>query len=138
MPDEPMKTFRIRADALFRAHSLFHAMGLLAAYFAAHRRPDTFNVALLTSGTIEVLSTSREAVGPSKELRALRLWHWQQARKAAMAAKDKRASRHSLKEHGDLHGLHTRAVQALNDCFPIGDYAAHDEQLERSQQRTPR
>lgn len=129
-----MKTFRIRADALFDAHSLFHAFGLLIAYFAQARtgaRP-----MLLRSGSIEVLpALPTQAIGPHSELRELRLWHWKEAKNARNAADDGRTSKHSKLDHQKAHTHHMRAVQALNDCFPVGDYADRDEELERAKNR---
>lgn len=79
---------------------------------------------------------------PPASLRALRLWHW---RKVVLHRKN--ATRHeeddakwnkaypqhaprrgarAKAEHGKAN-WHLGAVQTLNELFPIGDYAEHDD-----------
>lgn len=126
-----MKTFRIRADAIFEAHGLFHAFGLLIAYFAQCRAGNS-PTGFLARGSIEVLPTHpRQKLGPSVELRSLRLWHWRKAMHASRAAEDGRTSRHSKHQHEKDYNVHMLAVQALNDCFPLGDYAEADDEMDR-------
>lgn len=61
-----------------------------------------------------------------QELRALRLYHWERVCKLADKICDRRVSRHTLEDHKRQHAEHMRAVQALNDLFPIGDTAERD------------
>lgn len=66
----------------------------------------------------------------TKELRELRLWHWRQACISERIE-------NSVFAYGDIktqashnHSFHMKAVQALNDCFPLDDTAAQDHHLE--------
>lgn len=58
---------------------------------------------------------------PSEELRELRLWHWREANTATRYMRDRRTSRHTQEKWAKAHTFHTRAVQTLNACFPVGD-----------------
>lgn len=135
MPNEPLVTFRVRADVLLEAHSVFHAAGLLQSHLTTLRRymplpvPEAQN--LIHAGKIDFERASKQTrVGPSDALRSLRLWHWKQARTASKAADDSRASRHTKEAHEAAYSLHMAAVQALNDCFPADDTAEDDEDLQ--------
>lgn len=69
------------------------------------------------------------------ELRAVRLHHWRQVCWLADRICDKRASRHTLADYRVRHATHMRAVQALNDLFPLGDTAERDMQAEDAANR---
>lgn len=62
-------------------------------------------------------------------LRALRLWHWQQAMAARQQEKDAKAGliAGDWEALDKLVGFHIKHVQTLNDFFPFGDTAEHDE-----------
>lgn len=63
-------------------------------------------------------------------IRTLRLWHWKHVCRYADKLCDPRLGRVKHREYTNLHGLHMRAVQALNDLFPIGDTAERDAEVE--------
>lgn len=134
MPEEPLRTFRVRADMLIEAHGLLHAIGLLLVYLSQWRAGVSAldRQKLLLGGGIAIEPSSPAVkLGPSDELRALRLYHWRRVLAASKGREDRRASRHTVKEHDAAYDLHMKAVQALNDCFPIGDYADDDDELDR-------
>ncbi len=137
MPDEPLRTFRVKADVLVEAHSKFHAAGLFQMHVGNVRQAMPLPVQpgrnLLRAGaiTIEPALGALET-GPTRELRQLRLWHWKQARTASKALQDRRSSRHTEKDHRAAYALHMGAVQALNDCFNPGDTAEQDDEAERT------
>lgn len=78
-------------------------------------------------------------VPPDPHLRGLRLWHWQklkqcralQEKHEAAAAKGpfKHSSTGKANDYRRKCVIHLGAVQALNDCFPIGDTAERDDGL---------
>jgi len=51
-----------------------------------------------------------------KQLRALRLWHWNELQKALMPDNNGRINKTQ----------HIKFIQTLNDFFPIGDTAEKD------------
>ena len=59
------------------------------------------------------------------QLRALRLWHWQQVLMAS-ANRDRAASGRDADRYRKEWAHHMGAVQTLNVFFPAGDYAEHD------------
>lgn len=64
---------------------------------------------------------------PSKELRALRLWHWKQAMDARQDTRDAERYRpYAIRIFEATVGFHIKAVQTLNDFFPVGDTAEDD------------
>lgn len=89
-------------------------------------------------------------------LRGLRLWHWRKVLSyRAVAQRHEAAQRDWDAKHGPKHkstynatkarnahrdaNRHLGAVQALNDCFPMGDTAEEDARLaDRIKQLTVR
>lgn len=68
-------------------------------------------------------------------LRALRLWHWQQAMKyraypRELEIKNIQSLRLVIKRYDSLAGHHLTAVQTLNEFFEIGDTAERDDHNE--------
>lgn len=62
---------------------------------------------------------------PSPELRALRLWHWQQLVQCRERAKTCAATTECAKQN-TLADKHLGFVQVLNDFFMAGDTAEAD------------
>lgn len=63
---------------------------------------------------------------PSEQLRNLRLWHWRQFREARVN-EDMCVGWLYRSINHDKATFHLLAVQALNDCFPIGDNVEADD-----------
>ena len=62
-------------------------------------------------------------------LRALRLWHWNEAMRQRRRTKGaKRAGEHTdeSRRFDQRAGQHIKFVQTLNDFFPVGDNAEQD------------
>lgn len=69
-----------------------------------------------------------------ERLRALRLWHWQQAMKYREAQRDleafkNRSLRDCIKRYDQQVNIHLTAVQTLNEFFEIGDTAESDDSI---------
>lgn len=60
-------------------------------------------------------------------LRQLRLWHWFERERWASVERAAWFERERRRAH-ELVTLHIRAVQSLNDFFPVGDTAEADAQ----------
>ncbi len=61
-----------------------------------------------------------------QELRRLRLYHWKQVCKLADSLCSNRGTEAGRENWRAQHKMHMRAVQALNDLFPVGDTAERD------------
>lgn len=70
------------------------------------------------------LIVSAEALA---RLRNLRLQQWLVARRATKRLQDGRCSDHTRKDYQHEHAKAMGFVQALNELFPPGDTAEHDE-----------
>lgn len=67
-----------------------------------------------------------------ERIRALRLWHWQQAMKYREAQRDlvlfsSRSLRDCIKNYDKAANVHLTAVQTLNEFFDIDDTAEQDD-----------
>lgn len=60
-------------------------------------------------------------------LRRLRLYHWRQVCKLSDSLCSGRGLEASRQRWREDHAMHMRAVQALNDLFPLGDTAERDD-----------
>lgn len=87
------------------------------------------NITLLPGQTYNI---TLEKAPDLHELRALRLWHWKHVCRYADKICDPRLGRVKNREYTNLHAMHMRSVQALNDLFPIGDTAERDHDKELS------
>lgn len=65
------------------------------------------------------------------DMRALRLWHWQQVRRATQQMEDGRCSPHTRKDANKAWTFHMGAVQTLNEFFPVTDTAENDAKNSR-------
>lgn len=84
------------------------------------------------------MSTTRQTPAkPDAPLRALRLWHWEEAMRWRAKSKEYREAAafdpsrwvrlpDSAVKMDETANFHIRAVQVLNDLFPVGDTAATD------------
>lgn len=59
-------------------------------------------------------------------LRALRLWHWQAVLRLRVYAADADMRKSDSEHYNKRANFHLMQVQLLNDFFPIGDTAEHD------------
>lgn len=88
-----------------------------------------------------VLNAVEKALTGSQELRDLRRWHWNGAmhNRTAQRYYEEKAEKPSTyqarferaaQRRGRTADFHMRAVQALNDFFPVGDNAENDRDPE--------
>lgn len=63
-------------------------------------------------------------------LRALRLYHWQVALRLRAYAADADMRKSDSEHYNKRANFHLTQVQLLNDFFPIGDTAEHDNAVQ--------
>ena len=69
-----------------------------------------------------------------RQLRALRLWHWRGVlyRRNAQQFYEAKGNATSAQWQEQQANFHMRAVQTLNDFFPMGETAEQDDAAERA------